>query len=140
MSLAYPRCSASPRLLFSFLFFYSFVTQNVPVFIVYANQHVHERVPRVVTSRVDLRNQCMLLFSSRRSLKTGIPHCFPVSALLLRPDAKHLHTRQVQRTCRLNSWVPDLLVKITTPPPGGGNKNSSNPPSPAFFLCTDFLF
>ena len=39
-----------------------------------------------------------------------------------RGGGDHRHTRQVQRTCRLNSWVPDLLVKITTPPPGGGPK------------------
>ena len=32
----------------------------------------------------------------------------------------HRHTRQVYRTCRLNFWVNDLLVKNTTPPPGGG--------------------
>ena len=28
-----------------------------------------------------------------------------------------------KRTCRLNLWVHDFLVKNTTPPPGGGTKN-----------------
>ena len=51
-----------------------------------------------------------------------------------RVEGGHRHTRQVKRTCRLNSRIPDLLVKITTPPPGGGQTAQLQAPEAPRYL------